>query len=227
MIPLKDDNPTKTFPIITILIIAINIFVYFYMLTLDDDSARHLVNLYGATPYELMHGYGLNKGVSLSIMLTVITSMFLHGGFFHLLSNMLYLWVFGNNIEDSMGHFRFIVFYAICGSVAVFAHALINQGSTLPMIGASGAISGVLGAYLILFPRARVLTLLPLGFFMQVVKIPALFFLGFWIAFQIINSTFSIGKGGDGIAWFAHIGGFLAGLLLIVFFKKRNSRFSW
>ena len=227
MIPLKDDNPTKTFPIITILIITINIFVYFYMLTLDDDSARNLVNLYGATPYELMHGFGFNKGVSLSIIFTVITSMFLHGGIFHLLSNMLYLWVFGNNIEDSMGHFRFIVFYAICGSVAVFAHALINQGSTLPMIGASGAISGLLGGYLILFPRARILTLLPLGFFIQVVKIPALFFLGFWIAFQIINSTLSIGKGGDGIAWFAHVGGFLAGLVLIVFFKKRNSKFSW
>lgn len=221
MIPLKDDNPTKTFPVITILIIAINIFVYVSMLTLDDDSARNLVILYGAIPYELMHGFGLNKGVSLSIMFTVITSMFLHGGLFHLLGNMLYLWVFGNNIEDSMGHVRFIIFYVICGSVAVFAHAFINQSSTLPMIGASGAISGLLGGYLLLFPRARILTLLPLGFFMPIVKIPALFFIGFWIAFQIMNSTLSLGKSGDGIAWFAHVGGFLAGLALIVFFRKK------
>lgn len=222
MIPLKDDNPTKSFPIITILIIALNIFVFFYMLTLEEAAKRNLVNLYGATPYELVHRIGLKGGIYVPTAITIITSMFLHGGFFHLASNMLYLWIFGNNIEDSMGHLRFIFFYIICGALAVFAHTVLNHKSMLPMIGASGAISGVLGGYLILFPRAKVLTLLPLGFYIQIVKIPALFVLGFWIVVQIVNGAFTIGSNDGGVAWFAHIGGFTVGILLIGFFKRKR-----
>lgn len=225
MIPLKDDNPTRTFPVITILIISMNIFIFFYMITLEEAARTNLVNLYGATPYEIMHGIGFKRGISLPIIVTIITSMFLHGGLFHLISNMLYLWIFGNNVEDSMGHLRFIFFYLICGVLAVFAHTLVNHESTLPMIGASGAISGVLGAYLILFPRAKVLTLLPLGFFIQIVKIRALFVLGFWIVVQIVNGALSIGGSGGGVAWFAHIGGFLVGILLIGFFRRKKRGF--
>lgn len=217
MIPLKDDNPTRTFPIITILIIVANIVVFFYMVSLEETSRRNLVSLYGTTPYELMHGIGFNRGVSISVILTIITSMFLHGGLFHLLGNMWYLWIFGNNVEDSMGHLRFVFFYIICGALAVFAHAVLNHESMLPMIGASGAISGILGGYLILFPRAKILTLIPIGFYIHITKIPALFFLGFWIVYQFI---FSILGNAGGIAWFAHIGGFMAGILLIGFFKK-------
>lgn len=225
MIPLKDDNPARTFPIVTILIIAINIFVFFYTVSLEEAARNNLVNLYGATPYELMHGIGFKKGFYLPIVVTIITSMFLHGGLFHLISNMLYLWIFGNNVEDSMGHLRFIFFYLICGALAVFAHAVISHESMLPMIGASGAISGVLGAYLILFPRAKVLTLLPLGFYIQIVKVPALFVLGFWIVVQVVNGALSIGGSGGGVAWFAHIGGFLVGILLIGFFRRKERGF--
>ena len=224
MIPLKDDNPTKSFPIITILIIAINIVIFFYMMSLSETANRNLVNLYGATPYEIMHGIGLNMGISLSIIVTIGTSMFLHGGLFHLLGNMLYLWIFGNNIEDSMGHIRFIFFYIICGAIAVLGHSLINHGSMIPMIGASGAISGILGGYLILFPRAKILTLFPIFIFFKTFRIPALYFLGIWIILQVIPglSTLSAENTGGDVAWFAHIGGFLAGVILIGFFKKGN-----
>jgi membrane associated rhomboid family serine protease len=138
---------------------------------------------------------------------------------------MLYLWIFGNNIEDSMGHIKFIVFYVICGVAAVFAHTVVNPGSKLPMIGASGAIGGVLGAYILLFPRARVLTLIPLGFFIRIIEIPALIVIGFWIVIQFLSGAMSVGAAGGGIAYFAHIGGFLSGFALIALFKKRGVRF--
>ncbi|OGW56721.1 MAG: rhomboid family intramembrane serine protease, partial [Nitrospirae bacterium RIFCSPHIGHO2_02_FULL_42_12] len=153
--------------------------------------------------------------------ITIFTSMFLHGGFFHVAGNMLYLWIFGNNIEDSMGHVKFIIFYLLCGIVAVYTFSIINSHSTIPMVGASGAVSGVLGAYIILFPRAKVLTLVPFGFYMQMIKVPAIFVLGFWIVIQIINGMLSGGTRG-GVAWFAHIGGFIAGMALISLFKNRK-----
>ena len=161
--------------------------------------------------------------------LTVLTSMFLHAGLMHLGGNMLYLWIFGNNIEDVMGHGRFILFYLLCGVAAVFGHAFTAPDSTVPMIGASGAISGVLGAYLLLFPRARVLVLIPLGFLTRVMPVPAIVVLGFWIVMQIINGAFSWGGLGGGVAWFAHIGGFAVGLALIKVFQRRpvNDIFRW
>jgi membrane associated rhomboid family serine protease len=153
---------------------------------------------------------------------TMFTSMFLHGGWMHLIGNMLYLWIFGNNVEDAMGHFRFIVFYLLCGVAAVFAQALPNSESTVPMIGASGAISGVLGAYLLLHPRAQVLVWVPLGF-MRPIYLPAFIVLSFWFVLQLINSAMAPSEGG-GVAWGAHIGGFLAGMVLIPFFKYRRTR---
>lgn len=153
--------------------------------------------------------------------LTVFTSMFLHGGFMHLAGNMLYLWIFGNNIEDAMGHVRFVVFYLLCGVAAVAGQTLQNPDSQVPMIGASGAISGVLGAYLLLYPHARVLVLIPLGFISQLIRLPAGWVLGLWFGMQIISSALTSPEGG-GVAWFAHIGGFIAGLALIPLFKYKN-----
>jgi len=155
---------------------------------------------------------------------TLLTSMFLHGGWMHLVGNMLYLWIFGNNIEDAMGHGRFIAFYILCGLAAALAQAVMHPASEIPMIGASGAISGVLGAYLLLYPHARVQVLLPLGFIMHMMSLPALLVLGFWFVLQALNSAAAT-AGEGGTAWFAHLGGFIAGMVLIPVFKYRRVRF--
>ena len=218
MIPLKDDNPTVSTPFVTISLIVLNIVIFFYEISLGPQFESFL-NTYGAKPMYILN-MAAPPGLP-SPYLTIFSSMFLHGGFFLVACNMLYLWIFGNNIEDSMGHSRFIVFYLISGIVAVYIFAFMNPGSTIPMVGASGAVSGVLGAYLVLFPRAKVLTLVPFGFYMQVIRVPAVFVLGFWIVLQILNGMVSKGSGG-GVAWFAHIGGFLAGVVLVGLFKKRK-----
>jgi membrane associated rhomboid family serine protease len=153
--------------------------------------------------------------------MTIVTSMFLHGGFLHLGGNMLYLWIFGNNVEDAMGHGRFIVFYLLCGAAAALAQALPNPESTIPMIGASGAISGVLGAYVLLHPHARILVGIPIFFYLHLTYLPASLMLGIWFLMQIISS-FNINPEEGGVAWYAHIGGFVAGLVLIPFFKRRE-----
>jgi membrane associated rhomboid family serine protease len=158
---------------------------------------------------------------------TLLTSLFLHGGWLHVGGNMLYLWIFGDNVEDRLGRIRFLVFYLLCGVAASGVHILANPHSTVPTIGASGAIAGVLGAYLLLYPGARVLTLIPLGFYLQVVQLPAFFFLGFWFLIQFISGAASLaarGGGAGGIAWWAHIGGFAAGIILQFVFRKRQRR---
>jgi len=219
MIPLKDDLPTHSFPIVTLCIIVLNVLAFFFQVSLGPGG-NQLIYAFGATPIDLIHG--MRTTVALPVVMTLFTSMFLHAGFLHLGGNMLYLWIFGNNIEDVMGRFRFILFYLICGVAAVYAHAFTDSHSTIPMVGASGAISGVLGAYLLLFPHARVLTLMPFGFFTQIVKVPAMVVLGFWFIGQFANGMFS-GRGRGGVAWFAHVGGFLAGMALIHLFKKSGS----
>lgn len=219
MIPFKDDNPTSTFPIVTIGIIAINTAVYAAGL-LSSAGQKHISYSYGAIPHNLMTFETLQP---VHPFATLISSMFLHGGLFHLLGNMLYLWIFGNNIEDRLGHFRFLIFFLLIGIIAAYAHALAEPVSKIPMIGASGAVSGVLGAYLILYPHARVHTLVFLGFFIQIVKIPALIVIGFWAIIQVINGILSKGfLNQGGVAWFAHIGGFLAGLITIRFWIKKR-----
>lgn len=221
MIPLKDDLPTRTFPLVTLGLIATNILVFMFEVSLGPHSEA-LFFSFGAVPYDLIHG--LETGSPpIPIVTTLFTSMFIHGGLVHVGGNMLYLWIFGNNIEDAMGHRRFIFFYLLCGVIAVYSHAVLDHVSKVPMVGASGAVSGVLGAYFLLFPRARVLTLVPLGFFIQIIRIPALYVLGFWIIAQFVHGFFGMKQQG-GVAWFAHIGGFLAGMLLIHFFKKRRPR---
>lgn len=226
MIPLHDDNPTETTPVVTVGVIVAATLIFFYQLSLGPQAGQRLVYQYGAIPAVIFGQESLPREVmALPASLSLITSMFLHGGFLHLIGNMLYLWIFGNNIEDAMGHVRFILFYLVCGVIAAMSHALADPGSVAPMIGASGAISGVLGAYLLLYPRARVYVLIPLGFFFWRMYVPAGVVLIFWFLLQLISGTASIGGGGGGVAWFAHIGGFLAGMVLIGFFKHRSVRF--
>lgn len=211
MIPYKDDNPTRTFPFVTIGLIAMNIAVFIWEIM--QPMGQQIPLMYGAVPHNLLT---FEKTQPISPALSIFTSMFLHAGLLHVAGNMLYLWIFGNNIEDSLGHFRFLLFYLFSGIVAVFGHALTEAQSMIPMIGASGAVSGILGAYILLFPQARVHTLIFFGFFFQVVRIPAVVVIGFWIVIQLISGF--AGKGAlqqGGVAWFAHIGGFLAGLLTI------------
>jgi len=219
LIPYKDDNPTHRFPYVTIGIIISNMLI-FLLEIISPPGMEKTVYAYGAVPQYILT---FEKFQPIHPALTVFTAMFMHGGVFHLGGNMLYLWIFGNNIEDKLGHLRFIIFYIFCGITAAYSHALIDPHSLTPMIGASGAISGILGAYLLLFPRAGVYTLIFLGFFVQVVKIPALIVIGFWAIVQFINGLVSTGlvKQG-GVAWFAHIGGFLTGLLTIKLWLPRR-----
>lgn len=224
MIPFKDDNPTRTFPLFTIGIIFINIIVFLFQMTSPIEPKR-IVYSYGAIPYVLLTFKDIQP---IHPFLTVFTSMFMHGGIFHIFSNMLYLWIFGNNIEDKLGHMRFLIFYLLCGIVAAYTHAITEPRSMIPMIGASGAVSGILGAYALLFPHARIHTLIFFGFFIQVVRLPAFFVLGFWIVIQFINGILSKGiVGQGGVAWFAHIGGFLFGLFTIKLFLGKRRVYRW
>jgi len=222
VIPLHDDNPTQTFPFLTVTFIAICILVYFWQVSLGTEGYQAVVYSLGVIPAVLLDKIQLPSGLAIiPAEMTIFTSMFLHGGFFHLGGNMLYLWIFGNNIEDAMGRPRFVIFYFVCGIAAALGQTLQNPDSQIPMIGASGAISGVLGAYLLLYPHARVLVLIPLGFFSQLVRLPASWVLGFWFVMQLISSALSSSEGG-GVAWFAHIGGFIAGMLLVPLLKHKN-----
>jgi membrane associated rhomboid family serine protease len=183
--------------------------------------ADSFIAQYGLVPYEFLHGADLPPTILLPIWITLLTSMFLHGSLLHVLGNMLYLWVFGDNVEDAMGHARFLVFYLICGVAAALAQTTVDPGSAIPQIGASGAIAGVLAAYFMLFPFSRILTLIPLLFFVRLVAIPAVVLLGIWFLLQVASGVGSATSGG-GVAWFAHIGGFLAGALLVFLFRRRG-----
>lgn len=212
MFPFKDDNPTQSFPLITIILIVINIVVFFYQISSPAGPTRAAF-AYGAIPHYILT---FRMSQPIHPVMTVLSSMFMHGSILHLATNMLYLWIFGNNIEDKLGYFRFIAFYVLCGYIAAYSHAVTSPDSLVPMIGASGAVSGILGAYLLLFPKARVHTLIFLGFFIQVVRLPAAFVIIFWVVIQFVNGMLTKGLPGQGgVAWFAHIGGFFAGLLLI------------
>lgn len=226
MLPLRDHNPGRTTPLVTWSLIAINILVFLYQLSLQAGSEEALysfVRVMGVVPYEITRGVDIPPPNPTSIYFSLFTSMFVHGGWVHLLGNMWYLFLFGNNVEDSMGSVRFLVFYLMCGLAAAGAQIATAWTSRTPLIGASGAIAGVLGAYLVLFPRARVDTLVFLGYFVRLVQIPALYVLGFWIVIQLFSGLASLGMPAvGGVAWFAHIGGFLAGLALVYFFRRRR-----
>lgn len=223
LIPIKDINPTERFAVVTALFIFVNIAVFIYALLLGPGAREAFVASFALIPKRLFSQAAAARG-TLPVGATLFTSMFLHGGFLHIAGNMLYLWIFGNNIEDSMGRIRFILFYFLCGVIAAYSHALANASSAVPMIGASGAIAGVLGAYLMLYPRARVLTLVAFGFYMRTVELPALFVLGFWFVLQFLSALLSAGTG-EGVAWYAHVGGFVAGIALIGLFKRKNVPF--
>ena len=225
MIPLRDSNPTERFPLVTVLLIVVNSVVFLYELSLGEKGVQALLGAFALVPARLVPGSLPVPGAA-PVGVTVITSMFLHGGFLHVIGNMLYLWIFGNNVEDAMGRVRFVVFYLLCGTTAALGHAFLNLRSAVPMIGASGAISGVLGAYVLLYPRARVLTLFTLGFFVRLIEVPAIFVLGFWFILQFLNALIA-SRAGGGVAWHAHVGGFVAGMLLIGLFKRRTVPFGW
>jgi membrane associated rhomboid family serine protease len=224
MIPLHDDNPTILKPFVTVTVIVLCSLIFFWQLSLGSEGFQQAVLTLGVIPANLFASAPLAiEQQIIPPMATIFSSMFLHGGWMHLIGNMLYLWIFGNNVEDTMGHVRFIFFYLICGVAAALAQALPDMSSQVPMIGASGAISGVLGAYLLLYPHARILVLIPLGFVMQMIRLPAGWVLVFWFVWQIISSLLTTNAQG-GVAWGAHIGGFIAGMVLIPLFKMRRHR---
>src|SRR5213596_3445161 len=214
MIPLRDENPTTLTPVVTVSLIVLNCLVFLYQLSLGSAEERFILS-YAAVPAEWFLPGTVVGDPAVPSALTVLTSMFLHAGLMHLGGNMLYLWIFGNNIEDVMGHGRFILFFLLVGGMAAFTHAAVAPSSTLPMIGASGAISGILGAYVLLFPHVRVKVLIPIGLFPYIVHVSAIVVLGLWIVVQMLNAIFNLGGMEGGVAWFAHVGGFLAGLVLI------------
>ena len=212
MIPLSDDNPTHSKPYVTIALIVLCCLLFIWQLSLGSDGRKAIFAL-GVIPTSLLQDTPLPTNLRwVSPELTLLTSMFLHGGFMHLAGNMLYLWIFGDNIEDILGKPVFLVFYFICGIVAALSQALPEPNSQIPMIGASGAISGVLGAYVVFFPKKKIKVAIPLGFFLQILRLPAYVVLIFWFILQLINGA-NAGSGG-GIAFGAHIGGFVAGLVL-------------
>jgi membrane associated rhomboid family serine protease len=223
LIPLHDDNPTEITPVVTVALIAACVLVFLWQASLGAEGGQAIVYSLGVIPVVLLDRAQLPPELVLvPASLTPLTSMFLHGGIMHLAGNMLYLWIFGNNVEDAMGHARYIVFYVLCGIAAVFGQVLQDPASEIPMIGASGAISGVLGAYLLLYPHARVLVAVPLGFVLHTMKLPAGVVLGLWFVIQIVSSMAA--GGGPGVAWFAHIGGFVAGMALVPVFRRRGVR---
>ncbi len=226
MIPLRDNIPSHRTPVVTVGLIAANILVYVSQLMLPRLEAVQFIHLYGLIPLEISGGYLLVPH-PVPLYATVFTSMFVHGGLFHLGGNMLYLWIFGDNVEDRIGRLKFLVFYLLSGLAAAAAQIWTDPVSKIPMVGASGAISGVLGAYLFLFPHARVLTFIPLGFFYRLVEIPAVIVLGFWIIVQVLNGVGTLGVQVGGVAWFAHIGGFVAGLGMVVLLSGGRKWLHW
>jgi len=224
MIPLKDDNPTSGRPIVTYCLIGLCVVVFIIQLSSQSYRTGQLFYSYGLIPSVLMGHNQLPMDLyAVPAIVTIFSSMFMHGGFMHLIGNMLYMWIFADNIEDSLGPRKFIVFYLLSGIGAAMAQVLADTSSQVPMVGASGAIGGVLGAYIINYPKARVLVLIPFGFFSQLIKIRALYVLGFWFVLQFINSSMSSSQGG-GVAYAAHIGGFVSGMILILFFNKKEKK---
>ncbi len=211
LLPIRDDNPTRRVPLFVTTILLANVVIFVYAKLLGPTGFDAFTSSFGAVPFEVTRAVDAVSPTPIPLYATLITSLFLHGGWLHLAGNMLYLWIFGNNIEDALGHVRFLVFYLFCGVAASLAHVVTGPDSTIPLVGASGAIAGVLGAYVAAYPGARVHTLIFLFFFVQIVRIPAVIVLGIWFIGQILNAS----VGGGGVAWYAHIGGFVVGFLLM------------
>lgn len=221
MIPIRDTIRSRRFPWVNTAIITLNILIFLYELSLGSQAAlAQLAQAYGFIPAAQIH---LLQEAPLdpATWIPPVTAMFLHGSPFHLLGNMLYLWVFGDNIEDVLGRFKYLLFYLLAGIAGNLAHMLMNPLSTVPTIGASGAIAGVLGGYFVTFPRSRILSLVPIFIFVTFMELPAVLFLFLWFAMQLLNGVASVGIPGNVVAWWAHIGGFVAGMVLIKVFSRR------
>jgi membrane associated rhomboid family serine protease len=227
MIPLRDANPSRSFPIMTIGLIIINVIIFLF----EVSAGRNLdvlFNKFALIPdkyFSLAARGGFNY---IDRFYPFITSQFLHGGWMHVIGNMWFLWIFGDNIEDRLGHFKFVLFYLLCGVAAGLTHVYTNPSSIVPTVGASGAIAGVMGAYTILYPRAKVLTLIIFFFFIRFIELPAFIFLGVWFFIQFLSGAATMAGGGAhaGVAWWAHIGGFVVGIILILILPRKRSHFS-
>jgi membrane associated rhomboid family serine protease len=227
LIPIRDINPTQTKPVVTYVLIGINVLVFAFQLLIGTEANQDLIMRFGAVPLHLSEfefSILRSQGGTLGSWVTPLTSMFMHGGFVHIIGNIWFLWVFGDNIEDTLGKRRFILFYVLTGFGAVLAQAAIDPQSAVPMVGASGAISGILAGYVMLYPRARVLTLIPIFIFFKFIEIPAYAFVLVWFGFQVLSGYVSLKAiaVGGGVAYFAHIGGFVVGLILILIMKQKR-----
>lgn len=220
MVPLRDDNPTRITPYVTYGLIAVNIIVFLYELSLQQPGQiERFFQIWAVVPRELTGSFqGQVVASPFPEWMTLITSQFLHGSILHVAGNMLFLWIFGNNVEDCLGHVKYLIFYIACGILAALTQWYFSPGSPVPSLGASGAIAGVMGAYILRFPTAEIITLIPLGFFTTLTRIPAFFFLGFWFVQQAFNGVASLGTAdigmSGGIAYWAHAGGFVFGAIL-------------
>ena len=224
MIPLHDDNPTELVPILTVGLIAACVLVFLWQSSLGEEAGVQAIYSFGLIPAVLFDNVALpGELAKVPAAATLFTSMFMHGGWMHLAGNMLYLWIFGNNVEDRLGHGRFLLFYLLCGVAAALAQALPETASEVPMIGASGAISGILGAYLLLYPRARVLVMIPIGFIPYTLRLPSVAVLGLWFVMQLLSSMAAT-PGQGGVAFGAHLGGFVAGMALLPLFLLTTRR---
>ena len=220
MIPLRDVIPSRSTPVVTTTIIVVNVMVFLFQLSLGEAEGNAFIRAYGLVPAYFAWA-------------NVVTSMFLHGGLMHVGGNMLYLWIFGDNVEDRMGHGRFLVFYLLCGAVAALVQTMAGPDSIVPMVGASGAIAGVMGAYFVMYPKSRIVTLIPIFIFIQLIEVPAVVFLGLWFLLQFLSglgSSLSPGQGGmsGGIAFWAHVAGFVAGTVGVFAFRRpERQRVEW
>ncbi len=215
MIPLKNLNPRMTFPVVTLAIIAANIVVFLHQLSLNPRDATQFIETYGMVPARLQMALAGERVTLSAALLPLLTSMFLHGGWLHIIGNMWFLWIFGDNVEDRIGHFPYLFFYLACGLGAGIAQTAFSWGSKIPSIGASGAISGVLGAYIVYFPASRILTLVPLFIFWFTARLPAIVFIGLWFVLQFLSGLGSLAsQNSGGVAWWAHVGGFVLGMMI-------------
>jgi membrane associated rhomboid family serine protease len=220
MIPIKDSPTTRRFPLVNLTLILINILIFFRQLTLTEDELHGFIFSHGLIPANLTAGF--LEGNPAVVLTPLLAYQFMHGGWLHIGSNMLYLWVFGDNIEDRLGHLKYLLFYLLMGIISGLAQVAFDPGSNVPIIGASGAVAGILGAYLVSCPRARVLALVPIFIVFTVAELPAVVFLGFWFLLQLFQGVASIGVDVS-IAWWAHIAGFIGGMTLVAFFGKHNN----
>jgi membrane associated rhomboid family serine protease len=223
LIPLRDSARSRTFPVVNLTIIILNLVIYFKEVTVEPYRLNQIFYTYGLIPADVLNT--IFTGAPLTpVLINFITATFIHGGWVHVIGNMLFLWVFGDNVEDRLGHFKYLLFYLLAGIAGGVVHVITNPASTIPVVGASGAVAGVLGAYIIAFPRSRILALVPIIIIFTLMEIPAVIFIALWFFIQLFNGVASLGGAANPVAWWAHVGGFLMGMLLIKMMAPRVVR---